>query len=89
MIEKLLSQLSKSEEFKVLLPLLLSPEELAAMQSRIIVYKELLLAEKSQREIAKVHNISIATITRGSNNLKSMSAKEKRTLETLLIGNKL
>lgn len=89
MIEKLLSQLSKAEEFKVLLPLLLSPEELAAMQSRIIVYKELLLAEKSQREIAKVHNISIATITRGSNNLKSMSAKEKRTLETLLIGNKL
>lgn len=85
MINELLGGISNQEDFSLVLPLLLSPEELNAINARTLVYKELLLAEKSQREIAKIHNISIATITRGSNNLKSMSDKEKQLLHTLLI----
>jgi len=85
MINALLGGISNQEDFALVLPLLLSPEELNAINARTLVYKELLLAEKSQREIAKIHNISIATITRGSNNLKSMSDKEKQLLHSLLI----
>ncbi len=86
MINALLRNISSEEDISLILPLLLSPEELNAINARTLVYKELLLAERSQREIAKIHGISIATITRGSNNLKSMSEKEKKLLQTLLIG---
>ena len=85
MINELLRNISSEDDISLILPLLLSSEELNAINARTLVYKELLLAEKSQREIAKTHNISIATITRGSNNLKSMSAQEKKLLQTLLI----
>lgn len=85
MINELFRDLSTEEDISLVLPLLLSTEELNAINARALVYKELLLAEKSQREIAKTHNISIATITRGSNNLKSMSDEEKNLLQTLLI----
>jgi len=85
MFDELLLNMSGEEDVSLMLPLLLSPEELNAINARTLVYKELLLAERSQREIARVHNISIATITRGSNNLKSMSDKEKQLLQTLLI----
>ncbi len=85
MIAELLSETAGSEDLTLLLPLLLSPEELSAVNGRILVYKELLLGDKSQREIAKEHTISIATITRGSNNLKSMSSAERKLLQKLLI----
>ncbi|WP_028864614.1 trp operon repressor [Psychromonas aquimarina] len=85
MIAELLSETAVSEDLTLLLPLLLSPEELNAVNGRILVYKELLLGEKSQREIAKEYKISIATITRGSNNLKSMSSAEIKLLQKLLI----
>ncbi len=85
MIAKLLGEITGEEELSLILPLLLSAEELNAINGRSLIYKELLLGEKSQREIAKVHNISIATITRGSNNLKTMSSKEKALLKKLLI----
>ncbi len=85
MIAKLLGEVAGSEDLSLLIPLLLSAEELNAINGRILVYKELLRGEKSQREIAKEHAISIATITRGSNNLKSMSSAEKKLLQTLLI----
>ncbi|WP_019615404.1 trp operon repressor [Psychromonas ossibalaenae] len=85
MIAKLLSETVGSEDLTLLIPLLLSPEELNAVNGRILVYKELLLGEKPQREIAKEYKISIATITRGSNNLKSMSSAERKLLQKLLI----
>ncbi|CAM3046760.1 trp operon repressor [Moritella viscosa] len=85
MINELLLDISSKDDISLVLPLLLSSEELNAINARVLVYKELLLGERSQREIAKIHNISIATITRGSNNLKSMSNIEKELLQTLLI----
>lgn len=85
MIDELLSKTTNKEQISLILPLLLSSEELSAINARVLVYKELLSGEKSQRDIAKIHNVSIATITRGSNNLKSMSYAEKELLQTLLI----
>jgi len=55
------------------------------VNGRILIYKELLRAELSQREISKQHKISIATITRGSNNLKSISNTDMKLLKKLLI----
>lgn len=85
MFTKLLGDVAGTEDLATLAPLLLSAEELNAINGRILVYRELLLGQKSQREIAKAYSISIATITRGSNNLKSMSSAEKKLLQTLLI----
>ena len=85
MFNELLRNIMSKDDISLILPMLLSSEELNAINARTLVYKELLLAEKSQREIARIHNISIATITRGSNNLKAMSDKEKQLLQTLLI----
>ena len=85
MFTTLLTEVTGDDELALLIPLLLAPEELNAIGGRIMVYKELLRAEKSQREIAKEYGISIATITRGSNNLKSMSCAEKELLKRLLI----
>ena len=82
---KILADVTEPEQLSLLVPLLFSPEELSAVSGRILVYKELLRGEKSQRQIAKEHKISIATITRGSNNLKAMSCAEKKLLQTLLI----
>ncbi|MFT5880673.1 MAG: TrpR family trp operon transcriptional repressor [Moritella sp.] len=84
MISELLGKIANTDDFSLLLPLLLSADELNAINGRTLVYKELLSGEKSQREIAKEHKISIATITRGSNNLKAMSVAEKTLLQTLL-----
>ncbi|SQD78802.1 trp operon repressor [Moritella yayanosii] len=85
MFNELLRNITSKDDISLILPMLLSSEELNAINARTLVYKELLLAERSQREIARIHNISIATITRGSNNLKAMSDKEKQLLQTLLI----
>ena len=63
---------SDSKMLEKLSKLLFTPEEREALSSRIRVIEELLKGEKTQREIAKKYNISIATITRGSNALKEV-----------------
>lgn len=87
MIFNIFANLESKADVETLLPLLFSVEEMSAVNSRALIYKELLLGNLSQREIAKVHNISIATITRGSNNLKQMNESERKFLQKLLIGN--
>lgn len=55
--------------------LFLTAEEKADMAMRFLIIKELLAEEKTQREIAKDSNVSIAKITRGSNELKRTDRK--------------
>lgn len=57
--------------------LLFTPEERESLASRMWVIEELMKGKRTQREIAKRHKISIATITRGSNALKEVSEKMK------------
>lgn len=59
----------------LLLDLLLTQEEKEAIASRCLIVIELLKQEKTQRDIAADLNVSIAKITRGSNELKRMSPK--------------
>jgi TrpR family trp operon transcriptional repressor len=52
--------------------LFLTAEEREDLAMRYLIVKELMKQNKSQREIAKDLNVSIAKITRGSNELKRM-----------------
>jgi TrpR family trp operon transcriptional repressor len=55
-----------------LLELLLTADEKSDLITRFLITKALLLKKQTQREIAKDLNVSIAKITRGSNELKRM-----------------
>lgn len=59
----------------LLLDLFLTADEKTDLETRFLIVKELLKEEKTQRQIAKEFNVSIAKITRGSNELKRMNPK--------------
>lgn len=58
-----------------LLELFLTAEERSAISMRYLLIQALLKHQKTQREIADQLRVSIAKITRGSNELKRMSPK--------------
>lgn len=65
---------SKNEKMlSALLDLLLTSEEKESIASRCLIVMELIKHEKTQRDIAADLNVSIAKITRGSNELKRVS----------------
>lgn len=72
--EKMLSEL---------LELLLTPEEKSSLETRCLIIQALLDNKKTQREISKDLAVSIAKITRGSNELKRISAKLKAHLKNI------
>lgn len=61
--------------------LLLTHEERESIATRTLIVKELLAKQKSQRQIAEELKVSIAKITRGSNELKRISPKFRNWLE--------
>jgi len=58
-----------------LLDLLLTQEEKESIATRCLIVMELLKQKKTQRAIAEDLHVSIAKITRGSNELKRMPQK--------------
>lgn len=60
------------KQYDTLFDLVLTPEEKNDIATRCLIITELLEQEASQRDIAKNLNVSIAKITRGSNELKRM-----------------
>ncbi|MES2198705.1 MAG: trp operon repressor [Chlamydiota bacterium] len=81
----LCSMLSSKEEFDRVFDLFLTIEEKNLLASRALIIKELLEERLPQREIAKIHHVSIAQITRGSNALKRMDSLTKKFLKTSLL----
>lgn len=75
--EKMLSEL---------LDLMLTHEEKASLAMRCLVIKALLEQKKAQRQISEDLKVSIAKITRGSNELKRISPKLKEYLRRHLLG---
>lgn len=68
-------KVNNTEQLSSLLELLLTHDEKVDISKRCLIIRELLANEQNQREIAKNLNVSIAKITRGSNELKRMDAK--------------
>ena len=82
---KLCSKLKTTKEFDELFDLFLTIEERQAVGNRLRIVEELLIGEKNQRQIAIDCGVGIATITRGSNYLKTISKKLRHFLEGKLL----
>lgn len=65
--------------------LMLTPEEMTAIETRCLIIKALLAQEKPQRQISEELQVSIAKITRGSNELKRISLALKSYLQQQLL----
>lgn len=68
-----------------LFDLLFTHEEKADLAMRFLIIKELIQQKKTQRDIAKDLNVSIAKITRGSNAMKRAKQKLLKHLEEQFI----
>lgn len=79
----LCSKLQSEKELDRFFDLFLTIEEKNLLSSRTLIVKELLEDKLTQREIAKIHHVSIAQITRGSNALKKMNPSTKKFLQTI------
>jgi TrpR family trp operon transcriptional repressor len=58
-----------------LFELFLTPEEKASIETRCLIVKALIEQKSTQREMSKDLEVSIAKITRGSNELKRITPK--------------
>lgn len=62
----------------------LTPEEKHSLEARCLIVKALLDQKQTQRQISEDLQVSIAKITRGSNEIKRISAKLKKYLKDKL-----
>ncbi len=81
---ELCAKIKTPEEFDQFFSLFLTFEEREIMASRYLIIKALLEGDLTQREMADAYKVSIAQITRGSNALKTIDPKFKKTLEKKL-----
>ena len=73
-----------TEALSEMLDVLLTTEEKSDIAARCLIIKALLAANKTQREIAKELQVSIAKVTRGSNVLKKQDAQVMQRLKKYL-----
>ncbi len=83
-IVELIQSSVDSQQHEMLLTMLMTPDERDSLIARVNILNELLKGELSQRQISQMLGVGIATITRGSNELKSKTDEEKERLKTLL-----
>ena len=74
-------KVKSDEDLEVLFNFLLTPTERHEIAGRILIFRELLSGEKTQREIARDLGVSIANISRGSNVLKTTGSQLEKFLE--------
>ncbi len=71
----LCKSIDDEEMLDALFELFFTPEEIIDLANRGHIIQELIKGEKTQREMSKDLNVSIAKITRGSNELKRVDKK--------------
>ena len=72
------------EDIAQLLSFFFTAQECDQIASRVLIVKELISGENTQRQIAKEIDVSIAKITRGSNELKRSHPRLIALLSELL-----
>lgn len=81
----LLAEAVYDNKVEQLLELLLTPDEKEVLSVRVQIIKELLDGEMNQRMLKDKLGIGIATVTRGSNNLKEASPEFKQWIMAKLL----
>ncbi|OBT07280.1 Trp operon repressor [Vibrio sp. UCD-FRSSP16_10] len=79
-----IAQAAKQDEHQVLLSIMLTPDEKEALVTRAKILHKLLNEKCSQRQISQELGVGIATVTRGSNELKGRSEEEQQLVSRLL-----
>lgn len=85
---ELVREAVKSGQEEKLLAILLTSDERDALVSRSNIILELLKGDMSQRQISQMLGVGVATITRGSNELKGLDEQQKQQVLQLLIREK-
>ncbi|QXO17910.1 MULTISPECIES: trp operon repressor [Vibrio] len=74
-----------NDQHAMLLTMLMTPDERESLVARVNILCELLKGEMSQRQVSQMLGVGIATITRGSNELKSRTDTERDSLAKLIL----
>ncbi|WED22284.1 trp operon repressor [Vibrio sp. JC009] len=82
----LVKHATEKGQHEMLLTMLMTPDERDALVTRVNILNELLKGDVSQRQLSQMLGVGVATITRGSNELKGHSEEEKAELLKLLSG---
>lgn len=77
---KFVKEIKETDNYEAFMDLMLTAEEKESLSTRFLIVMALLSEKASQREIAQSLGVSIAKITRGSNELKRISSKLKAYL---------
>ena len=75
----------EKDQHELLLTMMMTPDERDALDARVNIFCELMKGEMSQRQVSQMLGVGVATITRGSNELKAKSEQEKAVIADLLL----
>ena len=75
----------EKDQHELVLTMMMTPDERDALVARINIFCELMKGEMSQRQVSQMLGVGVATITRGSNELKAKSEQEKAVIADLLL----
>lgn len=81
---ELLGKANNDKKLSEVLQFFLTADEREQLGSRLVLTKQLLAGELTQRQISETYNISIAKITRGSNELKRVEPEFREYLREFL-----
>ncbi len=81
---ELCTEMENAGKLETLFELFLTPQEKESLAMRYLIIRDLLEEKQTQREIAEDLSVSIAKITRGSNELKRIPSGFIKYLKTKL-----
>ncbi|MCF7504063.1 trp operon repressor [Vibrio sp. L3-7] len=76
---------AEKDQHELLLTMMMTSDERDALVARVNILCELMKGEMSQRQVSQMLGVGVATITRGSNELKAKSEQEKAAISGLLL----
>lgn len=83
-VYQLIEKATQEGKLDQLLQVLLTQDERDALIPRVNIIRELLIGDMSQRQISQMLGVGVATITRGSNELKRQPQETKDWLLSLI-----